>query len=222
MLQAIGWGAILLFFVWFGGFVCVRTDDMRLAWSEIGSASSASGAGHLIADLGTRRLEIGPYQSGALSALRCLIVVATLLGSVAAMRFVALPLIWRASDHPTRRAAAHAANSFAAQSMGALTLWWLAGTTLIFLAAVALPTAALPVLRLVGRVLVGAIVAIGPALIVARSASLLVRSNSDAPQRIPWLGVLVQLLASWTILVGLVLAGAAASLAIAPQADWPT
>lgn len=208
----VGWTAILIFFIWFAGFLHVDGAGVRVSWSAIASSSAGSSSGHEIAHFGGRTLAIGPYESSLLPATRCLAATLSLALAVVAMRFLSLPLSWRTMDLTTRLRARAMANWFCAQAMGALVIWWVVGATIIFLAALALPPLGLPTMRFAARAWIGGVSICGPIVIIALQGPVVMGTAADGTPCSRRLVIAVQALAGWIALVGVVFLGAVLSL----------
>ncbi len=218
-ITTVGWTALLLFFIWFAGFLHVDGAGVRVSWSAIASSNVGSSTGHEIARFGGKTLAIGPYESSLLPATRCLAASLSLALAVAAMRFIALPLSWRVLDHATRLRTRAAANSLCAQAMGALVIWWVVGATILFLAALALPPDGLAAVRFAARAWIGGVSVCGPIVIVAIQGQCVMGISADGSAPSRTVVIAVQALAGWVALVGVVFLGAALSLEADPTAS---
>lgn len=210
----IAWTALLTLFVWFGGLVHLDADGVRLSWSEISSTRIGAAGEHLVADIGDKKLSIGPYTSASIPVARCIASVLAVAGSIVLMRAVILPLTWdRKADMQIRARRRAAANVLCSKIMGAQVLWWITIATLLFIAAIIAPASMLTVTRIIGRGSLGIIVLLGPTLLLIPHIDPLTSlTDRGAIIHSWWIAAIVQFLAGSALLVLLVLIGAALSM----------
>lgn len=208
------WSCALMLFVWLAGLIHIESAGIRLTWSEMTSIRQGSTGGHTIMVLGSKNLGAGPYVSDPLTVVRCIAAVFTIAGSVILTRFLVLPLTWDRKtpmdDLNTRRAGA---NIVCANIMKAQVIWWIALTTLIFVAAIILPENVLITLRMIGRVSLAVIVLLGPALFLLPQINpLRAPAEIGAVIHSRWIAALIQLLISAVVIIAMYLIGAALSM----------
>lgn len=213
-LSLLAWSAILILFIWFAGLVHIDGGSLRISWSEIGTTRAPAADGLVVAQYWGRSLGIGPYDGVILAAVRCLAIGIAAGGAIAIMRLLVVPLAWGSAMRGEQAACTRAcANAMCARIMAALVATWILFGTILFAAAAVVPPAALGAVQIAGRAGVGAILLLGPSVLLSRQVKVASRMPGFIePRRGAPFAAMIQFLCGTALVVLLALIGSVLTL----------